>query len=144
MMLSPANMRAFTAVVEERSFTAAARRLNATQSGVSQQVAKLERHLGVALLMRGNQFATPTPAGRQLYLRSIAILRELSATEAALREYGHGIAGSVVVGLMPAISLRCRPTVRLFTCYEPGTTPAGKPAQCLAISPGVVSHSLSR
>ena len=97
-MLSPANMRTFTAVVEEGSFTAAARRLNATQSGVSQQVAKLERHLGVALLVRGNQRATPTPGGRQLYLRSIAILRELSATEAALREYGHGIAGSVAVG----------------------------------------------
>ena len=105
-MLSPANMRAFTAVVEERSFTAAARRLNATQSGVSQQVAKLERHLGVTLLMRGNQFATPTPAGRQLYLRSIAILRELSATEATLKSYGHGMAGALTVGLMPAMT-RC-------------------------------------
>ena len=99
-------MRVFTAVVEERSFTAAARRLNATQSGVSQQVAKLERHLGVALLMRGSQFATPTPAGRQLYLRCIAILRELSATEATLKTYGHGMAGALTVGLMPAMT-RC-------------------------------------
>lgn len=103
-MLSPASLRAFTAVVEDGSFTAAAGRLNATQSGVSQQVARLERQLGLALLVRGSQRATPTPAGRQLYLRSIAILRELSAAEAALRGYGYGIAGSIVVGLMPAMT----------------------------------------
>ena len=120
IMLSPANMRAFTAVVEEGSFTVAAGRLNATQSGVSQQVAKLERHLGVALLVRGSQRATPTPAGRQLYLRSIAILRELSAAETALKEYGHGIAGSVVVGLMPAMT-RCisGPIQRKFILDHP-------------------------
>ena len=119
-MLSPASLRAFTTVVEEGSFTAAARRLNATQSGVSQQVAKLERHLGIALLVRGKQRATPTPAGRQLYLRSIAILRELSAAEAALREYGHGIAGSIVVGLMPAMT-RCisGPLQRKFMLDHP-------------------------
>ena len=120
IMLSPASLRAFTTVVEEGSFTAAARRLNATQSGVSQQVAKLERHLGIALLIRGKQRATPTPAGRQLYLRSIAILRELSAAEAALREYGHGIAGSIVVGLMPAMT-RCisGPLQRKFMLDHP-------------------------
>lgn len=119
-MLSPGNMRAYTAVVEEGSFTAAARRLNATQSGVSQQVAKLERHLGVALLVRGSQRAEPTPAGRQLYLRSIAILRELSAAEAALKLYGHGFAGSVAVGLMPAMT-RCisGPLQRKFMLDHP-------------------------
>lgn len=119
-MLSPASLRAFTAVVEEGSFTVAAGRLNATQSGVSQQVAKLERQLGIALLVRGNQRATPTPAGRQLYLRSIAVLRELSAAEAALREYGKGIAGSIVVGLMPAMT-RCLsgPLQRKFMLDHP-------------------------
>lgn len=119
-MLSPASLRAFTAVVEEGSFTVAAGRLNATQSGVSQQVAKLERQLGIALLVRGNQRATPTPAGRQLYLRSIAVLRELSAAEAALRGYGKGIAGSIVVGLMPAMT-RCLsgPLQRKFMLDHP-------------------------
>jgi DNA-binding transcriptional LysR family regulator len=113
-------LRVFTALVEEGSFTAAARRLNATQSGVSQQVARLERHLGVALFVRGNQPSTPTPAGRQLYLRSIAILRDLSAAEAALRGYGHGVAGSIKVGLMPAMT-RCisGPLQRKFMLDHP-------------------------
>jgi LysR family nitrogen assimilation transcriptional regulator len=119
-MLSPANLRAFTAVVEEGTFTAAAERLNATQSGVSQQVAKLERHLGVTLLVRGSQRASPTPAGRQLYLRSIAILRDLAATETALKAFRHGIAGSIVVGLMPAMT-RCLsgPLQRQFMTDHP-------------------------
>jgi LysR family nitrogen assimilation transcriptional regulator len=103
-MLTPANLRAFTAVVEEGTFTAAAERLHATQSGVSQQVAKLERHLGVALLVRGGQRASATPAGRQLYLRAIAILRELRATETALAAFNRGISGSISVGLMPAMT----------------------------------------
>jgi LysR family nitrogen assimilation transcriptional regulator len=105
-MLTPANLRAFTAVVEEGTFTAAAERLNATQPGVSQQVGKLERHLGVSLLVRGSQRASPTPAGRQLYMRAIAILRDLHATETALKAFDHGIAGSIAVGLMPAMT-RC-------------------------------------
>lgn len=119
-MLTPANMRAFTAVVEEGTFTAAAERLNATQSGVSQQVAKLERHLGVTLLVRGSQRASATPAGRQLYLRAIAILRDLSATETALKAFNHGIAGSISVGLMPAMT-RCLsgPLQRRFMTDHP-------------------------
>ena len=43
-------MRAFVAVVEEGSFTAAAAREGATQSGMSQHLKLLERRLGVALL----------------------------------------------------------------------------------------------
>ena len=40
------------AVAEERSFTRAASQLNLTQSAISRQIAKLERHLGVALFAR--------------------------------------------------------------------------------------------
>ena len=43
MPASLTDIRLFVAAYEERSFTAAAQRENATQSGVSQHVAKLER-----------------------------------------------------------------------------------------------------
>ncbi|MSO90293.1 MAG: LysR family transcriptional regulator [Acetobacteraceae bacterium] len=76
-MLSPENMQPFTAVVEEWVCTAPAQRLNTTQSGTSQEVAKLKRHLDVPLLVFGGQRAPLTAIGRQFYLRSIAILREL-------------------------------------------------------------------
>ena len=51
-MLSVERLKVFAAVVEEGTFTAAAARLNATQSGVSQQVAKLEQSLGTKLIER--------------------------------------------------------------------------------------------
>ncbi len=40
------DIRLFVAAFEERSFTAAARREGATQSGVSQHIRKLEEGLG--------------------------------------------------------------------------------------------------
>ena len=43
-------IRSFVAVCEEASFTAAAARERATQSGISQHIKKLEAELGTALL----------------------------------------------------------------------------------------------
>jgi DNA-binding transcriptional LysR family regulator len=103
-MLTPSNLRAFAAVVEEGGFTAAAARLHATQSGVSQQIARLERGLGIRLLVRSPHGVSQTPAGRTLYGQAVRILREIEATEATLRTYRKGVSGSIHVGLMPAIT----------------------------------------
>jgi DNA-binding transcriptional LysR family regulator len=61
-MLSLSGLQALVAVIEEESFTKAAERLNATQSGVSQQIAKLEGALDVVLLRRGPPRGAPPPA----------------------------------------------------------------------------------
>jgi DNA-binding transcriptional LysR family regulator len=55
-------LRAFAAVARLGSFTAAADELYVTQSALSQQVAKLERELGVALLHRNPKGAQVTAA----------------------------------------------------------------------------------
>ena len=65
----------FVAVYEERSFTAAAAREHATQSGVSQHVRKLEDSLGVRLFSRDKGQVVPTPAGGSLYQSCIEMLR---------------------------------------------------------------------
>ena len=51
-MISLRQIRSFVAVYEEGSFTAAAKREGATQSGISQHLKQLESELGVALLER--------------------------------------------------------------------------------------------
>jgi LysR family nitrogen assimilation transcriptional regulator len=56
-------IRAVIAVCEEGSFTRAAERENATQSGISQHVAAVERALGVRLFERSTAGVAPTPAG---------------------------------------------------------------------------------
>ena len=52
MLESLRDIRLFIAVYEERSFTAAAKRENATQSGVSQHIRKIEDRFGVTLFTR--------------------------------------------------------------------------------------------
>jgi len=66
----------FAAVVDTGSFTRAAARIGITKAVVSQQVARLERDLGVTLLVRTTRRVHPTEAGRALHARALVILRE--------------------------------------------------------------------
>jgi DNA-binding transcriptional LysR family regulator len=71
---------AFVAVVEHGSFAAAARELGYTQSGVSQQVAALERIVECKLLIRhagGRRPVQPTAAGRSLLAHSRTLLQQI-------------------------------------------------------------------
>jgi Transcriptional regulator len=59
-------MRAFVAVAEEGSMSAAARRLHLSQPALSQTISALERELGVELLVRTSTGVTITEAGMTL------------------------------------------------------------------------------
>ncbi|HKN29105.1 MAG TPA: LysR family transcriptional regulator [Roseiarcus sp.] len=59
-------MRIFITAVDEGSFSAAARKLGRVQSAVSQSIAALEGHLGVALFDRSAKMPRLTPAGAAL------------------------------------------------------------------------------
>jgi DNA-binding transcriptional LysR family regulator len=73
-----AAMAAFAAVAETRSFTAAARRLHATKSLVSRQIAALEGELGARLLQRTTRSLTLTEAGQGYYESVARILGEIA------------------------------------------------------------------
>lgn len=60
-------LQAFLAVIDTGSFTAAARKLNVTQSSISQQVANLELGLNTALVNRSQRPIQMTIAGQALY-----------------------------------------------------------------------------
>lgn len=68
-------LKTFCDLVETGSFSKAAETNNVSQSAVSQQVAALERDLGMRLLTRGGGFAAPTDAGKALYRGAKDILR---------------------------------------------------------------------
>jgi LysR family nitrogen assimilation transcriptional regulator len=97
------DIRIFVAAYEERSFTAAASREHATQSGVSQHIRKLEEAFGVRLFSREKGEVLPTPAADAYYERCIQVLRCLQAGRDAVRSFA-GIAGDVYVGLMPTVT----------------------------------------
>lgn len=66
----------FVAVAEERSITAAARRLGASASAVSQQLSNLEKATGSTLLHRNARPLALTPAGEMFRRRAQTILNE--------------------------------------------------------------------
>lgn len=97
-------MRLFVAVYEERSFTAAALRENATQSGVTQHIHKLEAQHSVKLLVRGTGNVQPTPAGDAYYRACIDVLRAHELSRRTIQTFGHSLEGEVVVGLTPTLT----------------------------------------
>jgi DNA-binding transcriptional LysR family regulator len=100
------DIRLFVAVYEEGSFTAAARREHATQSGVSQHVGKIERELGARLFLREGGRVASTPVGDDYYRRCIEVLSVYEASIASVKTRREGLEGKVVAGLMPTMT-RC-------------------------------------
>ncbi|NIP85013.1 MAG: LysR family transcriptional regulator, partial [Planctomycetales bacterium] len=61
------HLQTFAEAAERESFTRAAGALELTQAAVSQQVAALERQLGVRLFQRQGRGVQLTDQGRELY-----------------------------------------------------------------------------
>lgn len=133
----------FVAAYEERSFTAAAARENATQPGVSQHIRKLEDRLGVRLFARGTGAVVPTPAGDDLYRRAVEMLRAREAAERSVRAYGHALEGEVHVGLMPTVT-RCvlAPALDRFLREQPNVVVRIAEAYSALLTPRVQAGEL--
>ncbi|MEL6479019.1 MAG: LysR family transcriptional regulator [Pseudomonadota bacterium] len=76
----------FVAVVEECALGAGARRLGASASAVSQQIANLEAALGARLIDRAARPFALTPAGQLFHARAVAILGEIGKARAELAD----------------------------------------------------------
>ncbi len=93
----------FVAVVEEASFTRAAERMHVAQSGVSQQVRRLERELGERLLDRSNQAVRLTEAGRAFLPHARAAVSAADSGRGALAELRGLLRGQLVVGTIQSL-----------------------------------------
>lgn len=74
----------FAAIAEERSISAAARRLGVSPSSVSQQLSNLEQALGATLIDRAARPLLTTQAGQLFQSRAQAILNEAAEARAEL------------------------------------------------------------
>ena len=97
-------IRAVIAVCEEGSFTRAAERENATQSGISQHVAAAEQALGVKLFERTPAGVTATPAGLRYYRRCVEAVGALDQAADEARSLGRQVTGDLRIGLMPTFT----------------------------------------
>jgi len=129
---------AFRAVVSTGSFSAAALDLGYTQSGVSQQVAALERMVGAPLFSRpgGPRPVRLTDIGRAFLPHTDAVIARLAAAESDLAALSGGQVGSLRVGVLQSIGARVLPgLVSQYLTSWPGVevhiTPALEPRHLL-------------
>src|ERR1700733_5505197 len=92
-------VKAVIAVCEEGSFTRAAQRENATQSGISQHVGAVERALGVRLFERSSTGVAPTPAGLRYYRRCVEAVGMLETAGEEARSLASFVSGELRIGL---------------------------------------------
>lgn len=111
-------LRAFVAVVDSRSFTAAALQLHSTQSTVSQKILRLEEAAGQSLLERARHDVRPTDAGEKLlgYARRMLHLHD----EAAAAMTGSALTAVFRLGLAEDFAARLvTPTLAAFCAHIP-------------------------
>jgi DNA-binding transcriptional LysR family regulator len=90
-------LRYFVTVADERNFTRAAERLHIAQPALSRQVRLLEEELGVELMHRTTHVFELTEAGRYLFEHAPDLLDTADALAHAMRGFGSGVLGHVVV-----------------------------------------------
>ena len=90
-----ADLNAFAAVAEERSFTRAAAQLGTSQSALSFTLRRLEERLGVRLLTRTTRSVAATEAGERLLRTLRPALEQIGAELAALSELREKPAGNI-------------------------------------------------
>ncbi|MER9902252.1 LysR family transcriptional regulator [Mesorhizobium sp. M0130] len=85
-----AEMAAFAAIAEARSFTKAAARIGRDATILSRRLASLEERLGVRLLHRTTRSVSLTEAGLEFLVRVRAILAAVDEAEAAASAHAGG------------------------------------------------------
>ena len=90
-------MTTFVRVVENGSFSGAAKQLNVGQPAVSKTIAQLEDRLQVRLLLRSTHGLTPTEAGQRFYERARRAIEEANEAELEARGAGASLSGRLRV-----------------------------------------------
>jgi DNA-binding transcriptional LysR family regulator len=119
--LNSHQLRVFLAVVDNGSYSAAARTLGYTQPAISQQMRGLERKVGTVLFTRVGRRMRLTEAGEVLARNATHILANLQAAEDQVAAIADLRAGRVRLAAFPSASATLVPqTVARVTRRSPG------------------------
>jgi len=107
------HLAALVAVADEGTFARAASALGFTQSAVSQQIASLEKAVGLPVFDRpkGPRPAELTPAGHLLLEHARRTLDGIDAAAEELDQLRRGVTGRLVVGTFQSVSAEILPGV---------------------------------
>jgi DNA-binding transcriptional LysR family regulator len=103
-MLDMKRLRVLHAVSNYGSVSAAAAALGYSSPAISQQLAALEREIGMPLTERAGRGIALTPAADILVSHTDVLLAQLDAAEADVSALGDRIAGGVAIGAFPSVA----------------------------------------
>lgn len=103
MNLEMSDLRAFVAVAELGTFSAAALDLHLSQPALSRRISKLEAKMGVRLLERTTRRVDLTVFGRDFARKARDILNSLDESLIGLGEVAGRMSGEVTVACVPSV-----------------------------------------
>lgn len=115
------HLRYFVALAEELHFGRAAQRLHISQPPLSQQIAALEKEIGVPLLLRTSRSVDLTEAGRVFLVEARQTLAQARSAIDLARRAATGEVGRLQIGFVPAcgvIPAAIRRFTRLFPSVQ--------------------------
>jgi len=99
-----AETSAFVAVLDQKSFSKAARHLNLSPPRISEMVRQLEERLGVRLIERTTRSVAPTLAGERLLARLRPVLDDYRAALDLVNDFREKPAGIVRLTVAPPVA----------------------------------------
>ena len=118
-----AEANAFVTVLEQKSFSKAATRLNLSPPRVSEMVRLLEERLGVRLVERTTRSVAPTAAGERLLARLRPVLDDYRAALDLVNDFREKPAGMVRLTVAPPVAyMGLIPTISRFLLEYPEIT----------------------
>lgn len=110
-------LRYFVAVAQELNLTRAAQLLGMAQPPLSQQIRRLEGHVGTPLFERRPRGMALTPAGEAFHANALRILELASKATHDARELAAGAAGTMTVGFCNSVVF-VQPLAELIRRYR--------------------------
>jgi DNA-binding transcriptional LysR family regulator len=114
------DLRVFSTVAAERSFSRAARKLRRTQPAVSQAIRRLEQGTGERLVDRSSRDGTLTDAGELLLEYANRLLRLATEATGAVAELRDVKKGRVLIGANDGAMYAVLPLIDTFHREHPG------------------------
>jgi DNA-binding transcriptional LysR family regulator len=120
MSCDPRLLRSFVALADELHFGRAAERLHVAQPALSQQIARLERQVGVTLFARTRRTVELTEAGTAMLAPARTAVQAAHAADEVARAHARGERGELRLGLSPGVHYLAQGLLADFGRARPG------------------------